>query len=80
MGKKLSSLGFAVDDTHCVDRNHHEMLEDIEEFTRGIREDVTDIVFYYSGHGCSISKYSEIRVDSIKRVCFIMSQAHPRNL
>src|SRR5947209_8266293 len=55
IGEKLNSLGFAVDDdTLNVERTHYEMVNDIEEFTKRIHEDTTDIVFYYAGHGCSI--------------------------
>ena len=63
MREMLKSLGFAVDDILNVDRNRHEMLMDIEEFTEHIHEDTTDIVFYYAGHGCGISKYTENELD-----------------
>ena len=53
---KLESLGFAVD--HFEDCMTHEMLRYITEFTKRIHNNVTDIVFYYAGHGCSISKSS----------------------
>jgi uncharacterized caspase-like protein len=57
MEERLNSLGFAVDDALSVNRSYFEMLNDIEVFTKRIHEGATDIVFYYAGHGCSISKY-----------------------
>src|SRR4051812_14623430 len=48
MEKKLTSLGFAVDNALSVDRGYFDMLSDIEEFTNRIREDATDIIFYYA--------------------------------
>ena len=57
MNEKLNSLGFAVDDALKMDRTYREMLTDVDEFTERIHENTTDIVFYYAGHGCSISKY-----------------------
>ena len=61
MEEKLKSLGFAVDQTLYVDQTHHEMLNSVEEFAGNVRDGTTDIVFYYSGHGCSIGEYIEIR-------------------
>src|SRR5207248_10099 len=60
MEEKLNSLGFFVNDTPNMDQGYLEMLKNIEDFIKRIHEDATDIVFYYAGHGCSISKYSEI--------------------
>src|SRR4051812_21116417 len=51
---KLKSFGFAVD--LSVERTTRDMLQDISSFTKRIHHDVTDIVFYYAGHGCGIRK------------------------
>ena len=75
MVEKLDSLGFAVNDTLHMDRTHHEMLTDIEKFAECIHECVTDIMFYYAGHGCSISKYIETRVNMMERL--ILSPIYP---
>src|SRR3954451_11235352 len=56
MKVKLESLGFSVDNDVIVDRTLHEMLQDLTTFTNRINDNVTDIIFYYSGHGCSIRK------------------------
>src|SRR3954464_3432858 len=53
---KLESLGFAVDNDPFVDRTHRDMLQDVLSFIKRIHNGVTDIVFYYAGHGCSIRK------------------------
>ena len=53
---KLKSLGFAVDKDPNIDHTFREMVQDVSNFTKRIHKDVTDIVFYYAGHGCSIRK------------------------
>ena len=53
---KLESLGFAVDKYLNIDHTFREMVQDVSNFTKRIHKDVTDIVFYYAGHGCSIRK------------------------
>ena len=53
---KLESLGFAVDKDLNIDRTFREMVQDVSNFTKRIHKDVTDIVFYYAGHGYSIRK------------------------
>src|SRR4051812_2439546 len=58
MRVKLESLGFSVDNDVIIDRTCNEMLQDLTNFTDNIHSDVADIVFYYSGHGCSIRKSS----------------------
>src|SRR3954470_9439057 len=55
---KLESLGFNVGDDLLTDRTYHEMLKDVSKFIKHIHNGVTDIVFYYAGHGCSIRKSS----------------------
>ena len=52
----MKSLGFVVDD-YLLDREHSEMVNDIAEFAERINEDVSDIVVYYAGHGCSICRF-----------------------
>ena len=55
---KLELLGFAVDNDPKINRTYHDMLKDVSKFAKSIQEGVTDIVFYYAGHGCSIRKSS----------------------
>ena len=55
VGLKLESLGFVVGNV-LLDRELSAMLDDIEKFTAGIDDDVSDIVLYYAGHGCRISE------------------------
>jgi uncharacterized caspase-like protein len=79
--EKLNSLKFAVNDTIYEDQNHNEMLTSIEKFSGNVHEDTTDIVFYYSGHGCSIGMYSEkkktSRFDKMSKL--ILVPTYPRN-
>lgn len=53
---KLESLGFTVENGPFLDRTYHDMLGDAEDFTKCMCRNVTDIVVYYAGHGCSMSK------------------------
>ena len=59
IGEKLKSLGFVVSGV-LLDRDHTDMLSDIEGFANGIDDDVSDIVIYYAGHGCSMSEFTII--------------------
>ena len=52
----LRSLGFVVGDP-CLDRSRYDIMKDTASFVRRIQEDVSDILLYYSGHGCSIGEF-----------------------
>jgi uncharacterized caspase-like protein len=56
MKVKLESLGFSVGKDVIIDRTYNEMLQDLTTFTNRVHDDVTDVVVYYSGHGCSVRK------------------------
>ena len=60
--KKLESLGFNV--KHKKNQERKELLSNLQEFDKQIKVlkkltdgSLRDIVFYCSGHGCSIGKY-----------------------
>ena len=52
--EKLISFGFNV--TIGLNLTRDEMLAKLDEFARNLDENTSDIVFYYAGHGCSISE------------------------
>ena len=71
---KLESLGFAVDDDPSINHTYREMMQDVVNFTKRIHKGVTDIVFYYAGHGCTIRKFSNTTAMYI-----MLNSAHHRN-
>ena len=57
MKTKLKSLGFDV--IHEQENTRHEMLSALQQLIDQMNGDnLSDVVFYYAGHGCSIREYN----------------------
>ena len=52
--KKLLSFGFKV--KYAKNPEQGKMLHTLGDFIDSLNEDISDIVVYYAGHGCSIGK------------------------